>query len=81
LHVHEFVPGPVSAQAAWASHPPLFVAQASTGVHVMPLPEYPVLQAQLTVFGPVEVQCAVVAHPPLFVAHPLIPVHVWPLPV
>ena len=56
-------------QVAFTSHPPLLVVQGLTAVHVVPLPVYPGLQAQVAVFGPVDVHCAVAAQPPLFVAH------------
>jgi hypothetical protein len=81
LHAHVFVPGPVMVQVAFTSQPPLFVVHGLTGVHVMPLPEYPGLHAHVAVLGPVDVHCAVVAQPPLLVAHALIPVHFMPSPV
>jgi hypothetical protein len=81
LHAHVFVPGPVIVHVAFTSHPPLFVVQGLTGVHVIPLPVYPGLHAHVAVLGPVGVHCAVVAQPPLLVAQALIPVHVMPLPV
>ena len=59
----------------------MLIRHALIGVHVIPLPEYPVLHAQVTVPGPVDVHCAVVAQPPLLAAHALTPVHVFPLPV
>jgi hypothetical protein len=79
--MHVFVPAPVLAQAALVSHPPLVVAQALIGVHTVPVPEYPVLQAHVLVPGPVDVQLAVAAHPPLLVAHDATPVQVVPSPV
>jgi len=81
LQVHELVPGPVIAQVAFGSQPPLLVVHGFTGLHVLPSPAYPWLHAQLAVFGPVGVHCAVAAHPPLAVAHALMPVQLMPLPV
>jgi hypothetical protein len=81
LQVHVFVPGPLIAQVALASQPPLFVVHGLMGVHTPPSPLYPGLQAQVAVFGPVEVHSAVAAQPPLAVAQALIPVQVIPLPV
>lgn len=81
MHAQVLVPGPVIVQVAFTSHPPLFVVQGLTGVQVIPLPEYPGLQAHVAVFGPVGVHCAVVAQPPLLVAQALIPVHFIPSPV
>ena len=81
LQAHELVPAPVLVHVALVSQPPFDVAQLLIAVHVVPLPEYPVLHAQVTVPPVPDVHFAVVAQPPLFVAHPLIPVHVVPLPV
>jgi hypothetical protein len=81
LHAQVLVPGPLIVQAAWASQPPLFVVHELTGVHVIPLPEYPALQAHVAVFAPVLVHFAVAAQPPLLVAQAAIPVHVMPSPV
>jgi hypothetical protein len=50
-------------------------------VQVVPLPEYPVLQAHELVPGPVMVHVALVAHPPLLVEQLLTAVQVVPLPV
>ena len=75
------MPGPDIVQFAFGSQPPLFVRHALIGVHVIPLPEYPVLHAHETVPAPVDVHCAVEAQPPLLVAQALTPVHVFPLPV
>jgi hypothetical protein len=76
-----FVPGPAIAQDASASQPPLAVAQALMGVHVVPSPLYPALQTQDAVPGPVGVQAAVAAQPPLAVAQASTPVQVLPSPV
>jgi hypothetical protein len=59
----------------------LAVAQALMGVHVVPSPLYPVLQAQDAVPGPVGVQAAVAAQPPLAVAQASTPVQVLPSPL
>jgi hypothetical protein len=75
------VPGPVIAQVACGSQPPLLVVHRLMGVHVFPLPEYPGLQAQEAMFAPIGVHCAVEAQPPLLVAHASIPVQCIPLPV
>jgi len=80
LQVHVFFPGPVSVQVAFVSHPPLLVEHESIAVHVVPAPEYPVLQEQEFVPGPVLVHVASAEHPPLLVAHELIAVHVVPFP-
>jgi hypothetical protein len=50
------------------------------GEHVVPLPTYPVLQAQLFVPGPVDVQVAFGSHPPLPVAQLSTGVQLCPLP-
>jgi hypothetical protein len=78
--VHELVPGPVIAHVAPVGQPPLFVWQGLIAVHVVPVPEKPVLHAQLFVPGPVDVQFAFTSQPPLFVRHELIAVHVVPDP-
>ena len=39
LQVHELVPGPVCAHAAFVSQPPLLVRQLSIDVQVIPSPE------------------------------------------
>jgi hypothetical protein len=75
------VPGPVEVQVALRLHPPLLVRHELTGVQVVvPLPEKPVLHAQLFVPGPVDVQFAFTSQPPLFARHELIAVHVVPDP-
>jgi hypothetical protein len=51
-----------------------------TAVQVVPLPEKPVLHAQLFVPGPVDVQVAFTSQPPLFARHELIEVQVMPDP-
>jgi hypothetical protein len=38
LQVHEFVPGPVDAQVALASQPPLLIVQLSMAAQTAPLP-------------------------------------------
>jgi hypothetical protein len=58
----------------------LFVRQGLIAVHVVPVPEKPVLHAQLFVPGPVDVQVAFTSQPPLFARHELIAVHVVPDP-
>jgi hypothetical protein len=79
--VQVFVAGPVEAHVAFASQPPLPLAQLLMGEHVFPSPEYPPLQAQELVPGPVDVQVALASHPPLAAAQVLIGAQVIPSPV
>jgi hypothetical protein len=80
LHAQVLVPGPVLAQLACASQPPLPVKHESIGAQTLPFPAYPVPQVQVAVVGPVGTHIAVCAQPPLFTAHAPVPVHVLPLP-
>jgi len=79
LHTQVFVPGPVLAQAAFASQPPLFEEHESTAEQTVPSPAYPVLHVQVAT-PPLEAHRAVAAHPPLFAAQAPTPVQVIPLP-
>ncbi len=65
---------------AVAAQPPLLVRQRLIAVHVVPVPEKPVLHAQPFVPGPVDVQFAFTSQPPLLVRHELIAAQVVPDP-
>ena len=80
MQAQVFVPGPVLVQVALEEQPPLFVRHELMAVHVMPVPENPLLHAQLLVPGPVIVQVALAAQPPLPVRHELTGVQTVPLP-
>jgi hypothetical protein len=78
--VHEFVPGPVLAQTAFGSQPPLLMVHESTAVHVVPFPEYPVSQVHEFVAGPVGLHTALWSQPPLFTRQLSMGVQLLPSP-
>ena len=80
LQAQVFVPGPVDVQVALVLQPPLLVRHELIPVHVMPVPEKPVLHEQLFVPGPVDVQVAFTSQPPLLARHELTAVQVLPDP-